>query len=91
MSEFKICKSCGKPLVAGTITESASCSCVILPCDNRWPATEIQRRIVKAMEEKEKHKTTSFHEFPHTCGGCHFWSGYIAALQDFLSGKETTK
>lgn len=48
---------------------------------------QIQRLHDEAERCKEAHKSTSCCEFPSTCGGCHFWSGYIGALEDVLSGQ----
>jgi len=46
------------------------------------------RMLAIAKDRAERHKGTSFHEFPQTCGGCHFWAGYIGALEDMINGQE---
>ena len=51
----------------------------------------VKDRLKIAEEKREHHKTTPFHEFPQTCGGCHWWSGYIGALRDILSGQSPVK
>ena len=44
--------------------------------------------LAHAKQAKARHKETSFCEFPSTCGGCHFWSGYISALEDIIGGRD---
>lgn len=48
----------------------------------------IEQMLETAKQAKEKHRATSFCESPSTCGGCHFWSGYIACLEDMINGQE---
>jgi len=38
----------------------------------------------RVSETRARHLRSGFHE-SHPCGGCHFWSGYEAALRDVLS------
>lgn len=28
------------------------------------------------------HRISAFHEFPQTCGGCHWWAGFAGALTE---------
>ncbi len=50
-------------------------------------STELLRvRLSAAKVALTQHKKSSFHERP-PCGGCHFWQGYIAALEDVISGE----
>jgi len=46
------------------------------------------RLLRQAEEAGAHHKTTAFCEQPRTCGGCHFWAGYISALRDVISGQK---
>ncbi len=46
----------------------------------------LQIRLSAARTALEQHKKSGFHENP-PCGGCHFWQGYIAALEDVISGE----
>ena len=41
-----------------------------------------------ATSAAERHTGTAFCEWPHTCGGCHWWAGYLWALNEADSGVE---
>lgn len=49
-------------------------------------AHELLKRVP---ETRAQHLRGGFHE-SHPCGGCHFWSGYEAALRDVLSEQTPT-
>lgn len=40
----------------------------------------LKKQLTKAREAKRQHRESGHCDLPHTCGGCHFWSGSIAAL-----------
>ncbi|KKK90543.1 hypothetical protein LCGC14_2721980 [marine sediment metagenome] len=50
-------------------------------------AIQVIRLHREAGLRKEVHKKQSDCEFPRTCGACHFWSGYIGALEDVKKGE----
>ena len=40
------------------------------------------------MSAAARHLGTAFCEWPHTCGGCHWWAGYLWALNEADAGVE---
>lgn len=40
----------------------------------------IEQQLEESREAKRQHRDSGHCELPSTCGGCHFWSGSIAAL-----------
>ncbi len=50
-------------------------------------AIQVIRLHREAGLRKEVHWTQSDCEHPRTCGACHFWSGYIGALEDVKNGE----
>jgi len=40
----------------------------------------LKAQLAETREAKKQHKESGHCERPDTCGGCHFWSGSIAAL-----------
>jgi hypothetical protein len=53
-------------------------------------SSELVGLLAACEKQREKHKRTAFCEHPNTCGGCHWWSGYIAAIRDQISGERPT-
>jgi len=47
---------------------------------------QVGRLRALAEEASAYHKTTGMCEVPHTCGGCHWWSGYLAAIEEITRG-----
>ena len=51
-----------------------------------WTAEQLAGELAARMPGiKSRHKQSGQCEHPHTCGGCHWFSGYAAALTDVLS------
>jgi hypothetical protein len=50
--------------------------------------TRAQVGRIRALAEEAVayHKQTAMCEMPATCGGCHWWGGYLAAIQDITNG-----
>lgn len=44
----------------------------------------IEQQLEESREAKRRHRKSGHCELPRTCGGCHFWSGSIAALAKAL-------
>jgi hypothetical protein len=40
------------------------------------------------LHDRAAHRRSPFHEFPHPCGGCHFYSGAFGVLVDLLPETE---
>jgi hypothetical protein len=52
-----------------------------LPPPLRRKLTALRQTLKR---RKAKHRKSAACERPRTCGGCHFYSGYIQALDDIL-------
>lgn len=53
----------------------------LLPSQRR----ELMRLRRTLKRRKAKHRRSAACERPRTCGGCHFYSGYIQAVEDILA------
>lgn len=48
------------------------------------PASNSVLRSV-ALAAKERHRASAMCEHPRTCGGCHWWSGFLGALDELAT------
>ena len=45
-------------------------------------------KLDQLLRDRDAHKRGGFHEWPQTCGGCHFYQGAFGALVDLLPTDE---